>query len=166
MRSKVCMELMTQFDLREAAGTDVGAIVSLINRAFAVERFFKNGDRTNSQQVQQLMQEGKFLLLTGKDGIAACIFVKIAGERAYLGTLSVDPALQRLGLGSLMMQQAEEYCRAADCKVLDIRIVNVRTELPEIYRKFGFVETGTQSAEMINNASRPIHFVTMSKKLA
>ena len=87
------------------------------------------------------------------------------GERAYLGTLSVDPAKQKSGVGSRMMQEAEEYCRAAGCKVLDIRIVNLRTELPAIYRKFGFVETGIESAEVVKNASQPIHFVTMSKAL-
>ena len=64
-----------------------------------------------------------------------------------------------------MMQEAEDYCRAAGCKVLDIRIVNLRTELPPIYRKFGFVETGTQSAEVIKNAMQPIHFINMSKPL-
>jgi predicted N-acetyltransferase YhbS len=159
------MDLMTQYDLREATPADLEAIVFLINRAFAVERFFKNGDRTNADQVRQMMQEGKFLLLTDRDGIVACIFVKVTGDRAYLGTLSVDPARQKSGLGSRMMRDAEDYCRGVGCKALDITIVNLRTELPAIYRKFGFVETGTQSAEMIKNATLPVHFVTMSKSL-
>jgi GNAT superfamily N-acetyltransferase len=159
------MELMTQYALRKAAPADLDAIVLLINRAFAVERFFKNGDRTNQEQVRQMMGDGKFLVLTHKDGIAACIFVKITGARAYLGTLSVDPGRQKSGLGSRLMREAEDYCRAAGCKALDIRIVNLRAELPEIYRKFGFVETGTQSAEVVNNATQPVHFVTMSKSL-
>jgi ribosomal protein S18 acetylase RimI-like enzyme len=159
------MELMTHYVLREALATDLQAIVSLINRAFAVERFFKNGDRTDAEQVRQMMEDGKILLLADQDEIAACTFVKISDEVAYLGALSVDPARQKSGLGSRLMREAENYCRAAGCKVLDIRIVNLRAELPEIYRKFGFVETGTQTAEMIRNASQPIHFITMSKVL-
>jgi ribosomal protein S18 acetylase RimI-like enzyme len=159
------MDLTTQYVLREASAADLEAIVSLINRAFAVERFFKNGDRTDAEQVRQMMDDGKILLLAVKDEIAACIFVKITDEVAYLGALSVDPGRQKSGLGSRLMREAEDYCRAAGCKVLDIRIVNLRAELPEIYRKFGFVETGTQTAEMIRNASQPIHFVTMSKVL-
>ena len=159
------MELTTEYGLREASTADLDAIVGLINRAFAVERFFKNGDRTDAEMVRQNLEEGKFLLLSDKDEIVACIFVKLMGERAYLGTLSVDPAKQKSGVGSRMMQEAEEYCRAAGCKVLDIRIVNLRTELPAIYRKFGFVETGIESAEVVKNASQPIHFVTMSKAL-
>jgi ribosomal protein S18 acetylase RimI-like enzyme len=159
------MESTAEYRLREASTADLDAIVVLINRAFAVERFFKNGDRADAEMVQQNLKEGKFLLLADQDEIVACIFVKLMGERAYLGTLSVDPERQRSGLGSRMMKEAEVYCRAAGCKVLDIRIVNLRNELPGIYRKFGFVETGTQSAEMVKNASQPIHFVTMSKAL-
>lgn len=151
--------------VREASHSDLPQIVSLINRAFAVERFFKSGDRTNPDQVQQMMLDGKFLLLTDGDEMVACMFVKVTGDRAYLGTLSVDPARQMSGLARHMMREAEDYCRNAGCKALDIRIVNLRTELPAIYRKFGFVETGTQSAEVIRNATQPIHFITMSKPL-
>lgn len=151
--------------LEEASPDDVPQIVSLINRAFAVERFFKDGDRTDPEQVQQMMSQGKFLLLRQQGELVACMFVKLSGERGYLGTLSVDPARQRLGIGGRMMREAENYCRAAGCKVLDIRIVSVRPELPVIYHKFGFVETGTESAEVIETATRPVHFITMSKKL-
>jgi ribosomal protein S18 acetylase RimI-like enzyme len=151
--------------VREASHADIPLIVSLINRAFAVERLFKSGDRTDPEQVQQMMQDGKVLLLTEEDELVACMFVKVTGDRGYLGTLSVDPARQKSGLGRRMMHEAEDYCRNAGCKALDIRIVNLRTELPPIYRKFGFVETGTQSAEVIKNATRPIHFITMSKAL-
>jgi N-acetylglutamate synthase-like GNAT family acetyltransferase len=151
--------------VREASQADVSRIVALINRAFAVERFFKRGDRTDPEQVQQMMHVGKFLLLTEEDELVACMFVKVTGDRGYLGTLSVGPARQKSGLGRRMMHEAEDYCRNAGCKALDIRIVNLRTELPAIYRKFGFVETGTQSAEVIKNATRPIHFITMSKAL-
>lgn len=159
------MEAPSQYFVREASVDDVDAIVLLINRAFAVESFFKSGDRINREMLLQMMQDGKFLLLTDHAGIVGCVFVKVTGKRGYLGTLSVDPTRQKSGLGARMMREAEGYFRAAGCKVVDIRIVNLRTELPGIYRKFGFVETGTQSAEMIRNATRPIHFITMSKEL-
>jgi ribosomal protein S18 acetylase RimI-like enzyme len=159
------MEGPSQYLVREASAHDVDAIVSLINRAFAVESFFKSGDRINPEMLRQMMQDGKFLLLTGHAGIVACVFVKVTGERGYLGTLSVDPNRQKSGLGGRMMREAEDYFRSAGCTVVDIRIVNVRTDLPGIYRKFGYVETGTQSAEVIKSATRPIHFITMSKEL-
>ncbi len=159
------MEAKSQYATREASGDDTDAIVALINRAFAVESFFKTGDRTNLAQVQQMMQDGRFLLLMDGTAIAACVWLKITGERGYLGTLSVDPERQRSGLGARMMRESENYLRAAGCDVVDIRIVSVRPELREIYRKFGFVETGTESAEVIRSATRPVHFITMSKEL-
>ena len=57
-----------------------------------------------------------------------------------------------------MMREAEEHARAQGCEVLDIRIVNVRPELSEIYSKLGFVPTGIESAEVIKTATRPVHF--------
>jgi hypothetical protein len=63
------------------------------------------------------------------------------------------------------MREAESYARAAGCRVLDIRIVNLRTELPAIYRKFGFVETGTEVLQDTEKFTQPVHFVRMSKEL-
>jgi ribosomal protein S18 acetylase RimI-like enzyme len=151
--------------VREASHSDILQLVALINRAFAVERFFKSGDRTDPEQVRQMMEDGKFLLLMEEDEMVACLLVKVTGDRGYVGTLSVDPARQKSGIGRRMMREAEEHCRDAGCKALDICIVNVRTELPSIYRNFGFVETGTQSAEVITSATQPVHFITMSKAL-
>jgi ribosomal protein S18 acetylase RimI-like enzyme len=143
----------------------VSNIVSLINHAFAVERFFKNADRTDPETVHQNMNEGKFLLLHQNNKLVACVFVKITDDRAYLGTLSVDPAQQKSGLGRRMMAEAEAYARAAGCKALDIRIINLRAELAPIYRKFGFVETGTEIPESAKGFTQPVQFITMSKAL-
>ncbi len=64
-----------------------------------------------------------------------------------------------------MMSEAEDFGRRAGCKFADIRIVNVRTELPVIYRKLGYIESGVESAAVIKTAIMPVHFVTMSKPL-
>jgi ribosomal protein S18 acetylase RimI-like enzyme len=154
-----------EFVLRDAVPADFPAIVDLINRAFAVEKFFKSGERTDAAQVTGMMQAGKFLLLMSAEAVIACIFVRINDERAYAGTLAVEPSHQRSGIGRRMMREAEAYARARGCEVLDIRIVNVRPELSEIYSKLGFVPTGIESAEVIKTATQPVHFITMSKAL-
>jgi N-acetylglutamate synthase-like GNAT family acetyltransferase len=151
--------------IREASHADIPHLVSLINRAFAVTRAFRRGNRSDPEQIQHMMSEGQFLLLGSQEEPVACVYLRLTGERAYLGTLSVDPAKQKQGIGTRMMRYAENYCRSAGCKTIDIRIVNVRSELPGIYHKFGFVETGTQSAEVIKDATQPIHFITMMKSL-
>jgi N-acetylglutamate synthase-like GNAT family acetyltransferase len=159
------MSAYANFALRTATDPDVSVIVDLVNRAFAVERFFKTGDRTNEAQIAELMRDGQFLLLMDEGNLAACVYVKVNGERCYIGLLSVEPAKQRSGIGARMMQEAEAVGRRRGCKFADIRTVSVRPELSLIYQKLGYVETGVESAEVIKTATTPVHFVRLSKAL-
>lgn len=156
---------MSNSGLRTATEGDVARIVELVNRAFAVERFFKTGDRTDDAQILELMRDGRFLLLIAENVLVACVYVKLNGHRCYIGLLSVDPAKQRSGIGARMMQEAEDLGRRAGCKFADIRTVSVRPELPVIYHKLGYVETGVESAAVIKTATMPVHFIRMSKLL-
>ena len=156
---------MANAGLRTATEADVARIVELVNRAFAVERFFKTGDRTDEAQILELMRDGQFLLLIEGEVLVACVYVKPKGDRCYIGLLSVDPHKQRSGIGGRMMQEAEDLGRRAGCRFADIRTVNVRPELPVMYHKLGYVETGVESAAVINTATMPVHFVRMSKLL-
>lgn len=123
----------THYLVREANGSDVSAIAELVNRAFAVERFFKSGDRTDEAQVRELMQTGSFLLITDGQALTSCVCVKLNGERSYIGLLAVDPSKQKSGIGRRMMQEAEDLSRRAGCRFADIRLVSVRPELPRRY---------------------------------
>jgi len=64
-----------------------------------------------------------------------------------------------------MMGEAEDFGRRAGCKFADLRVVSLRPELPQIYSKLGYVESGTESAAVIKTATMPVHFITMSKPL-
>ena len=86
-------------------------------------------------------------------------------ERAYIGLLSVEPSLQGSGLGKRLMTAAEEYCRAAGCAFADLRVVNLRTELPLFYRKLGYQQTGTEPFPTEAHTEVPCHFLIMSKSL-
>ena len=156
---------MADYTLSHATAADVASIAALVNRAFAVENFFKTGDRINEAQIREMLLQGQFLLLTEGETLIACVYVELRGERVYIGVLAVDPAKQKSGIGARMMREAEDFGRRAGCKFADIRVVNVRPELPLIYRKLGYVETGTESAAVIKTATIPVHFVTMSKTL-
>ncbi len=41
------------------------------------------------------MWHGEFLLLESAGAMIACVYVRITGERAYAGTLAVDPSQQK-----------------------------------------------------------------------
>jgi hypothetical protein len=48
---------------------------------------------------------------------------------------------------------------------MDLRIVNLREELPPFYRRLGYVETGTAPFPEEIKSKLPCHFVLMSKPL-
>lgn len=152
--------------VRRAEGGDVEAIVALINDAFRAEAFFIDGDRIDAREVRALMVKGTFLVAPAAGGrLGACVYFEIQGERGYFGLLSVDPALQGGGLGRLLVAEAEDVCRAAGCEVMEIRVVNIREELPPYYRRLGYVESGVEPFPEGKPTKRPCHFLRMSKPL-
>jgi GNAT superfamily N-acetyltransferase len=154
---------------RLATPTDVPDLTRLINAAYRVEAFFLRGDRTSAPEVRARLEapSSDFLVIecADGDGLAGAVFVEIRGERGYFGLLSVDPALQGQGLGRIMVEAAEAYCRAAECRALDIDVVNLRTELPPFYAKFGFQPTGESPFPAPGKLKQPVHLIVMSKPL-
>jgi len=150
---------------REAGPAETDAISDLVNRAFAVERFFIDGERTSPENVRELLRTGTFLVAEQGNELVGCVYVERRGERAYLGMLSIAPARQRTGLGPQLMAAAEDYASKLGCHVMDLRIVNLRWELPGFYRRLGYVETGTEPFPPDAKPKLPCHLITMSKRL-
>jgi len=158
---------MKTADVKLRAGElkDADAIARLVNDAFRPERFFIDGDRTNPENVRELINKGEFLLAEERERIVGCVYIEPRGEHWYLGLLSVDPAHQGGGLGSLLMAAAEEHARSAGAVVMDLRIVNLRSALPGFYRRLGYEETGTAPLPADATVKQACHFIQMSKKL-
>jgi N-acetylglutamate synthase-like GNAT family acetyltransferase len=144
---------------------DAENIARLVNTAFRPERFFTDSDRTNPEKVRALMPTGKFLLVEESGALAGCVYLELRGERGYFGLLAVDPALQRSGLGSRLVAAAEDECRSASCRFMDLTIVNLRKELPGFYHRLGYVESGTLPFPLDQHSNQPYHLVRMSKAL-
>jgi N-acetylglutamate synthase-like GNAT family acetyltransferase len=152
--------------LRVAEIQDVEAIVSVINAAFRqAESFLIDRDRIDMENVRELLQTGIFLVADDLGFLRGCVYVELQGERSYLGLLSVDPQRQKSGLGSNLMDAAEDYCAKAGSRFMDLQIVNLRKELPDFYHRRGYVETGTAPFTPGLNPKLPCHFVKMSKPL-
>ena len=114
--------------VRAAGREEAGEIVRVINAAFnRAASFFVDGDRIDFEQVQHYFEKGVFLVA---EELAGCVYVELRGERAYIGLLSVDPARQKGGVGKALMDAAESYARGRGCRAMDLRIVNLRLELP------------------------------------
>ncbi len=157
---------MDPIKTRTASSADAEDIAGLVNAAFRPERFFIDADRTNPDKVRALLEKGKFLLAGEAGKLVGCVYVELRGERGYFGLLAVDPARQRSGLGSRLVDAAEQYCRAAGCLFMNLTIVNLRKELPGYYRRLGYVENGTLPfPEDQHTPKLPCHLVKMSKPL-
>jgi GNAT superfamily N-acetyltransferase len=154
--------------IRTAAAADAPELARVINDAFIVEAFFKIGNRTSAAEIAGLIaQGGEFLVIDGAPGrIAGCVYLRCNSGRAYFGMLSIDPPLQGQGLGRALIEAAEARARGQGCRVMDIHIVNLREELPAYYRRFGYAETGTLPFSAPERASRPCHFIVMTKALS
>ncbi|MEK6283217.1 MAG: GNAT family N-acetyltransferase [Acidobacteriota bacterium] len=158
---------------------DAEKITTVINSAFrGAEEFFVEGDRVDVGEVLNFLSSGKFLLAESEHTLLGCVYVEHrhrhldsnhssaeSGGRAYLGLLAVDPAHQQSGLGTMLMEAAEDHCRALGLGFMDIKVVNLREELAGFYGKRGYVETGTSAFPAEVETKLRCHFIDMSKPL-
>ena len=152
--------------IRIATSADAPEITAVINAAFRIaEGFFIDGNRIKQAEVEQSLGKGVFLLAEANGKLNGCVYVELRGERSYLGLLSVDPTCQQSGLGSLLMAEAEKYCRERGSHCMDILIVSLREDLPSFYQKRGYVESGTSPFPPDVPTKIPCHFINMSKSL-
>jgi len=154
-------------DFRFAIESDLPALTALINAAFKVEAFFIERDRLMPDEAQAYFAKGRFLLAEENNALAGVVYVELRGDRSYLGLLSVDPTLQKSGLGRRLMAAAEEFAREMGSHCMDLTVVNLRTELLPFYRKLGYTEIGTAPIHehMQSRVTQPCHFVRMAKPL-
>jgi GNAT superfamily N-acetyltransferase len=156
---------------RVALPDDIPALVAVTNLAYRVEEFFIIGTRTTEAEARARMSRaGSWFLVVDhpdeKGRIAGSVYMDIAGGRGHFAMLAVDPAHQGTGLARVLIEAVEERCRAAGCRSLDLDVVNLRTELPAFYARFGFVPTGeTEPLHDQEKLKIPAHVVKMRKEI-
>jgi ribosomal protein S18 acetylase RimI-like enzyme len=153
--------------IRQATKADRPRLIPLINAAFAIETFLE-GTRTDEERLAAMMAKGS--ILAAEDGagqLLGCVYAEVRGTRGHLGQLAVDPAHQCSGLARRIVEAAEDHLRCQGCEAVEITVLSLRPELPPIYRRYGYVETGTEEFK----PSRPLvsgaecHAIVMVKQL-
>jgi GNAT superfamily N-acetyltransferase len=151
--------------IRTAEPADAEALTRLINAAFVVEQIAVEGDRVDVDKTRDYMTRGKFLLLEDATALLGCVYVELRGNHGYVGLLSVDPVLQKKGLGRRLMAAAEQNLNDAGCAAVDLRIISARPELLRFYAKLGYAETGISPMPVDAPLKMACHFIHLSKPL-
>ncbi len=158
----------TKMKIRPAVAADRDRLIPLINAAFAAAEQFMTGPRTDPERLADVMRRGTILLAEDDAGaLVASVYTEVRGERGYVGMLAVDGARQKAGVGRRMMEAAEDFMREKGCVAVDITVLSLRPELLPLYRKLGFVETGTEPFHYPHPIAGGLecHCVVMSKAL-
>ncbi|GHH72235.1 N-acetyltransferase [Streptomyces sulfonofaciens] len=139
---------------RDALGSDVDALVALIESAYrgessrtgwTTEADILEGQRTDPQGVLEVIEDpGSRLIAVQRDGvIVACCQLERRGERAYFGMFAVRPELQGAGLGKTVIAEAERTARADwGTREMQMTVISVREDLIAWYERRGYRRTG------------------------
>ena len=136
---------------------DVPRIVALINRAYrgsgtssgwTTEVSYLSGDRTTEDLLRaDLVAKPNASLLKWEAAqggpLQGCVWLEpLEDDLWYLGSLAVDPELQKGGLGKALLSSAEQWVRERGGRRIRMTVVNVRDELIAWYLRRGYHKTG------------------------
>ena len=146
---------MAESIFRRAAGDDVPALHALVHgayrgdsarRGWTHEADLLDGNRIDLPTLEAIVADpAQAVLLAERDGrLLGCVQATDKGRGlAYLGMLTVDPALQGAGLGRSLISAAEAEARARFRAVrMEMTVIVQRKELIEWYARRGYLPTG------------------------
>lgn len=115
-------------------------------RGWTHEADLLDGQRIEAEGLADVIGAGdQVVLLAEDDGeLVGCVQVTDKGEGlAYLGMLSVDPALQGKGLGRRLIAAAEQEAHERfGALTMEMTVIVQRRELIDWYGRCGYRETG------------------------
>lgn len=144
---------MTEFRL--ARPGDAAALQPLVHRAYrgdsaregwTHEADLLDGQRIDAADLESLIADPTQAVIVAEasDAAIGCVQVSDRGQgMAYLGMLTVDPALQGSGLGRALIDEAERVARdrfGADR--MEMTVIVQRAELIDWYVRRGYALTG------------------------
>lgn len=114
-----------------------------------------------------LAAPGETLLAAERGGVlVGCVHVRVAADGpAYLGMLTVRPALQGAGIGSALMAAADAWARARGAATMEMTVIDSRAELIAFYERRGWRRTG-ERRPFPAAVVPPLAFVVLARELA
>jgi len=86
------------------------------------------------------VQSELFLVAIQDDRIVGSVMAGYEGHRGWINYLAVHPTQQRAGVGSALMERAEELLRAAGCPKINLQVRRTNLQAIGFYESIGFRE--------------------------
>jgi ribosomal protein S18 acetylase RimI-like enzyme len=118
------------------------------NSSWNTEAYYLDGDRTSEDALRENLaaKPESFLLIAEEDSqppIRGCVWLEPQSDETwYLGSLAVDPTLQKSGLGRTLLTLAEQWAKERGAKKIEMHVINVRDTLIAWYERRGYRLTG------------------------
>jgi len=169
---------------RRALLDDVTALHALVESAYrgevsragwTTEADFLDGQRTDPDELAHLIAgPSTAILLAHREGeLVGCVLLREEPGCAYLGMLSVRPALQSSGVGRALLDEAERVAKdELGRPEMRMRVISIRDTLLAWYERRGYVRTGEREPFPYDDprSGRPrrqdLEFVVLRKRLA
>ena len=172
--------------LERATAADVPIVVALMNRAFRgqgdvrgwnTEAPYIAGDRTSvallEADIAQKPDARLLVVRRADDGSPfASVWLEPLGDGLwYLGSLTIDPAIQNGGIGRTLLAASEGWVRTQGGDTVRMTVVNVRETLIAWYQRRGYRLTGDTEPFPYDDTRfgvplrDDLHFVVLDKAL-
>jgi len=161
LQKSTCMELQL------AGLKDAEEINDLLNLAYRGEQGWTNenglvsGQRSVIDDVESTIKDerSQFLIYRDKTQLVACICLEPKGDDIYLGSFAVHPQRQSTGIGTAVLNTAEEY--ATDkftVKKFVMVVLSERADLISFYARRGYQRNDIKSDYPVHlNVGTPKH---------
>lgn len=163
-------------NIRLASKADIQQLTMLINTAYrtpggwTTEAGMIQGDRIQEQQLHDLLNSADFQLfvLEIENKLLGCIGVSLGQQVAEIGSFAVAPAEQNSGYGKQLLDFAESHIFEIFKKnVIQMSVLNVRTELLAYYQRHGYQLTEKIEAyplgQKLGEPLIPLHLLILEK---
>lgn len=121
--------------IRPFADADEDAVVALWRRCGLTRPW---NDPHLDIARKKLVQPELFLVAEDEGRIVGTAMVGYEGHRGWINYLAVDPACQRQGLGSRLMQRAEQLLMASGCPKLNLQVRADNEAAQRFYARLGY----------------------------